>query len=392
MGDPVPWFNTKLVGHEGEMALHTLGGRYIVLSFVGQTKDEKYRPLYELIANLLPKINIGQNISCLVASCDSWDLNNEIMTRYETIIDFICDYDGALGRLYGLSGLSETEGGENLKQYEEGITLLLDPTLRVMEVLSLNDIDEHNKSLQSILENLPPPKEHGGLKIKPPIIIIPRVLESELCHVLIEYFKQSKQMLSGSIRNDKGKMYHCTNSSFKKRYETFIQDVSLIKAIRERVFRRIAPEIVKVFQYNITQLSEYKVSCYNADTGGYFRPHRDNTIEMVDFRKLAVSINLNFNEYEGGDLNFPEYGSETYRPPQGGAIIFSASVLHQCTPITKGKRYTILQFLYDDRGLEGKAKYIDFINEAAKNTDPEAETDYIRIAVEHQNILKKYDL
>ncbi len=59
-------------------------------------------------------------------------------------------------------------------------------------------------------------------------------------------------------------------------------------------------------------------------------------------------MNLNSDQYEGGELMFPEYGRTMFKPPVGGAAVFSCSLLHQAMPVTKGKRYAFLPFLYDD--------------------------------------------
>jgi predicted 2-oxoglutarate/Fe(II)-dependent dioxygenase YbiX len=61
-----------------------------------------------------------------------------------------------------------------------------------------------------------------------------------------------------------------------------------------------------------------------------------------------VTINLNAGGYDGGDLRFPEFGGRTYRAPTGGAVVFSCSLLHEATPVTRGTRYAFLPFLYDD--------------------------------------------
>jgi predicted 2-oxoglutarate/Fe(II)-dependent dioxygenase YbiX len=45
---------------------------------------------------------------------------------------------------------------------------------------------------------------------------------------------------------------------------------------------------------------------------------------------------------------FPEFGRKVYRPPDGGALVFSCGALHQVTPITRGKRYAFLAFLYGE--------------------------------------------
>jgi predicted 2-oxoglutarate/Fe(II)-dependent dioxygenase YbiX len=65
-----------------------------------------------------------------------------------------------------------------------------------------------------------------------------------------------------------------------------------------------------------------------------------------------VTINLNADEYEGGDLRFPEFGPRTYCAPTGGAVAFSCSLLHEALPVTRGTRYAFLPFLYDDAAAE----------------------------------------
>ena len=41
-----------------------------------------------------------------------------------------------------------------------------------------------------------------------------------------------------------------------------------------------------------------------------------------------------------------EFGRRAYHAPYGGAIVFSCGTLHQVTPVTRGKRYAFLAFLY----------------------------------------------
>lgn len=48
------------------------------------------------------------------------------------------------------------------------------------------------------------------------------------------------------------------------------------------------------------------------------------------------------------DLRFPEFGRRTYRPPTGGAVIFSCALLHEATPVTRGERYAFLPFFYNE--------------------------------------------
>ncbi|MDO9525444.1 MAG: 2OG-Fe(II) oxygenase [Gemmobacter sp.] len=94
-------------------------------------------------------------------------------------------------------------------------------------------------------------------------------------------------------------------------------------------------------------MERYLVGCYDATEGGHFRPHRDNTTLGTAHRRWAVSINLN-DDFDGGEVSFPEYSSRGYKAPRGGAVIFSCSALHAVSRVTRGKRYAFLPFLYDD--------------------------------------------
>lgn len=88
---------------------------------------------------------------------------------------------------------------------------------------------------------------------------------------------------------------------------------------------------------------------YDGGSGGFFRPHRDNTTLGTAHRRFACTINLNTQAYAGGDLRFPEFGPRTYRAPTGGAVVFSCAMLHEATPVTAGTRYAFLPFFYDEQ-------------------------------------------
>jgi predicted 2-oxoglutarate/Fe(II)-dependent dioxygenase YbiX len=94
-------------------------------------------------------------------------------------------------------------------------------------------------------------------------------------------------------------------------------------------------------------MERYIIGCYYSATGGHFRPHRDDTTKGTAHREFALSINLN-DDFDGGEVGFPEYGTRTFKPPAGGAVIFSCSLLHWVSPVTRGCRYAFLPFLYNE--------------------------------------------
>ena len=199
------------------------------------------------------------------------------------------------------------------------------------------------------LMRMGPPQNHAAVPLHAPVMIVPRILEPELCRRLIDIYREDGGAVSGVMRERDGKTIGVIDD-FKRRRDTTLTDEILLQTLRFRIQARLAPEILKAFQFEATRIERYIVACYDAADGGYFRAHRDNTTAATAHRKFAVSINLNAEDFEGGDLRFPEYGPRTYRPPTGGAVVFSCSLLHEATPVTKGTRYAFLPFLFDEAG------------------------------------------
>ncbi len=243
--------------------------------------------------------------------------------------------------------------------------LLLDPMLRVFGVWPLEDGAEAMATLAA----LPPPAEHAGVPLHAPVLIVPRIFEPSFCRRLIELYARQGGGESGFMRDVGGKTVGILDGSHKRRKDAIIEDEELKAAIRARLSARLAPELLRAFQYRVTRLERYIVACYDAADQGFFRAHRDNTTKATAHRRFACTINLNTGEYEGGDLCFPEFGPKTYRAPAGGAVVFSCSLLHEARPVTQGRRYAFLPFLYDDEAAvirEEGAKFLD-----VKDAQPE---------------------
>ena len=82
----------------------------------------------------------------------------------------------------------------------------------------------------------------------------------------------------------------------------------------------------KICFFGITvdpRIERYLVGCYTAEDGGHFAVHRDNTTRGMAHRRFTISINLR-DDFEGGEVSFPEYGPHGFKPPIGGAVSFPA--------------------------------------------------------------------
>ena len=129
--------------------------------------------------------------------------------------------------------------------------------------------------------------------------------------------------------------------------------------------------IAAAFQFEVSGIERFLVSCYDAEDGGVFHAHRDNTTLATAYRQFACSLNLN-DGFEGGDLRFPEFGAATYRAPPGGAVVFSCSLLHQVSKVTAGERYAFLPFLYDDAAAKIREANIGYLGDGTAKYVAEA--------------------
>src|SRR5262249_28808742 len=164
---------------------------------------------------------------------------------------------------------------------------------------------------------------------------------------LISEYEKNGGEDSGFMREVGGKTVRQRDQLRKRRRDYVISDPTLIGDTRARIGRRVIPEIGKVFQFKATRMERDIVACYSADDSGFFAAQRDNLSKGTAHRRFAVSVNLN-GEFEGGELSFPEYGPRSFRPPAGCAVVFSCTLLHAVSPVTRGKRYAYLPFLYDE--------------------------------------------
>jgi predicted 2-oxoglutarate/Fe(II)-dependent dioxygenase YbiX len=91
-----------------------------------------------------------------------------------------------------------------------------------------------------------------------------------------------------------------------------------------------------------------RIGRYEGARGGKLHGHRDNFDPSTAYRRFTMSVNLNTEEFEGGELRFPEYGDQRYRPDTGTAIVFSSSLLHEALNVTSGRRFVLLAFLFGE--------------------------------------------
>lgn len=339
-GDPVPRFVAEGVSNP-RYVIDTAAGRYLLLAFIPAG------PAVEKAVAVLEHRRAAFNDIHASAFIVVVGTDTRREARQDAIpgLRFLFDPDGAIATLYGV--------------VEAEHWLLIDPAMHVM----LAGGPEQAKILVERVAGLPPPGRHGGPESLAPVLLTPRIFEPAFCERLIQLYREIGGEPSGFMREVDGVTTLMMNDQHKRRSDVIIEDETLQQQVVARLNRRLLPQIEKAFNFRATRIERYLVARYDAETGGFFRPHRDNTTKGTAHRRFAVTINLNA-DYDGGDLRFPEFGPRIYRAPPGGAVVFSCSILHEATAMTKGERFAFLPFLYDEAAAKVREENLRFLDPA----------------------------
>ena len=344
-GEPIPDFHAR-AGDNPRYAFHTTAGRYVILSFWGSASQADAAQVASHI-NSRRHLFDDERLCFFGVSVDPADEAEGRLRDQIPGIRHFRDFDGKVSKMFGAASRDAAERGTYTP-----FTLVLDPMLRVIAHIGVIPAAQHNRTLDQVLAGLPPVADHAGTAMSAPVLILPRVFEPGLCRHLIELYQQHGGVESGFMREVNGKTVGVIEHGFKRRQDFEFDHrpelAELRQVIQQRLVRRLVPQIQRAFQFHATRMERYIVARYDGASGGYFRPHKDNTTPGTAHRRFACTINLNAEEYEGGELRFPEFGPRTYRAPTGGAVVFSCSLLHEATPVTSGERYAFLPFFYDD--------------------------------------------
>jgi peroxiredoxin len=331
-GEPAPWFTAPTPSNP-EYVFDTVAGRFVLLAFLPTGDPVVCGAALKVLAEN-QRLFDDRRISAFVVVRDPAMAAG---LRDMRGLRWFLDFQGAVSRLYDAMG----EDGA-----ERPFWMLLDPALRVIRHAPLAE----PQKMFAFMAGLPEPGAHAGTSLHAPVLIAPRIFEPAICEALIGLHRVTGGQFSGVMR-DAGDRTVAVMDELKKRRDVVVDDPDLQAALRERLERRLFPMIKRGLGFDATHIERYIVSCYDVADGAVFHPHRDHTTMGTAHRKFACSINLN-DDFEGGDLRFAEFGPTTYRPTEGGGVVFSCALLHEATPMTAGRRYAFLPFFYDEAGAE----------------------------------------
>ena len=338
VGVPAPWFKGHVLGGNPQYSFHTVAGRVIVLLFMGTASHRPVQVAHKTLMTWADRFDDRECSFFGVTYDPEDDSRGRVRTRTPGI-RYVLDTDRSISTAYGACR-------EGAALYEPYI-MVLDRRLRVAGRFPLARAADALTLAQYLIDEVRPDDWA-------PVLQVPRVFDRETCRTLIEQYDEVGGQDSGFMREVDGKTVSVIDHGHKRRSDVTISDPALCQLLVERIHACIVPAIQQAFNFEATRMERYIVACYDASVGGHFRPHRDNTTKGTAHRRFAVTINLN-DEFDGGELRFPEFGPRTYRAPPGGAIVFGCGLLHEATPVTRGRRYAFLPFLYDDEAAAERA-------------------------------------
>ena len=350
-GDIARWFVADCTSNP-RYAFNTVAGRYVVMAFIGSagsTQGAKH------LAGALANASLYDDNHVLMFGVSIDPDDRERMTPRVPGVRHFWDNDRVISALYGALPSPQADAADY-----QSLTFVLDPALRVIARIPASD-PSHDQVLAKFLHALPPVDHYAGTTLHAPVLVAPFVFERSFCQELIAEYERGQATDSGFMREENGRTVGKVDHGVKRRFDVLIESEQLRKGAMARISRRLLPMIRRAFDFDATRMERHIVACYEAAGGGYFRAHRDNTTKGTAHRRFAVTINLNAEEYDGGDLRFPEFGRRTYRAPTGGAVVFSCSLLHEATAVTSGRRFAYLPFLYDDRAAAQRAENNRFL-------------------------------
>jgi hypothetical protein len=343
-----------------EFRLESCTGRNLLVVFPGSPPSPAFAAFAEELRAVRAAID-DKLVSLFYVVSKPGHLEQLGIKQETAGVRYLMDYDGAGAAAFGLAAGSPAAGGGGRSVTPR--IFVLDRNYRVLQIV---EFTERKPYLTPIIASLRKvndfQRQHSSVD-HAPVLVMERIFEPAFCRKLIEYYKLRGGEDSGFMSQKEGYTVPVLDHGFKRRQDCRIEDEILRNAAMHRIHDRLIPEIKRAFQFEPTRIERHIIACYDAAIGGYFRPHRDNTTKGTVHRRFAVTLNLNAEEFEGGELRLPEFGERSYRAPTGGVVVFSCTLLHEALPVTKGIRYAYLPFLYGDADAELREKNKDFVDE-----------------------------
>lgn len=309
-----PDFALPRVDGDGPVRFYGLaGGRPVVLLLTDRVTGADEAVAARLTADLGPHADLHR----IVRSSDG------------APADAFLDVDGQVLGAYGTDGAAP-------------VAVVTDANLRVVATCGLDDVD---RAVATIVGAVPEPAGDHHLAVRSaPVLYVPDAISPALRDQLIERFTTHGSVATGVETVVDGARAEATDVRRKRRRDHTVTDPDLLRTLTQHIGSRVFPELTRAFAFAAGGFEGFKIGRYDATDRGHFEAHRDNLSSATAHRRFGLTLNLN-DDYDGGELRFPEHGGDRHRPAAGEALVFSGSLLHEVLPVSRGQRFVLLSFL-----------------------------------------------
>lgn len=266
-GDPVPNFYAASSGNP-RFCFDSVAGRYIVLCFFGSAASDAARGLRYLASRT--DFFDDADAALFGITIEPDDRSQARIQDRMPGIRYFWDFDCAVSLLFGALSAGGKDGLASYRPF----TLILDPMLRVLASVPLEDPQQHNAALERMFASLPPARLHARSPLHAPVLLLPRVFEPEFCRQLVGLYERNGGKESGFMREVNGKTVPLLDDGFKRRkdfsFDGQAEFDALRAATRARIARRLVPEIRKAFQFEVTRIERFIVAAMTASRKASF--------------------------------------------------------------------------------------------------------------------------
>ena len=104
----------------------------------------------------------------------------------------------------------------------------------------------------------------------------------------------------------------------------------------------------EAFGFDVTDFTECQFTEYVGDIGGFYGWHYDSYLHdnphAFDRKLSCVAMLSDPSDFDGGEFMF-QFSNEPIKLEKGSVIVFPSFLVHQVTPVTRGKRHTMVSWM-----------------------------------------------
>lgn len=152
-----------------------------------------------------------------------------------------------------------------------------------------------------------------------------------------------------SLECERGNGFDQNFHSYRKSFVSWIHTNNANAWIYRRLSEHINDINQKFFQFDLEKIETLQFTYYDSKENGFYERHVDPLKWNIPHnRKLTVVIQLSDpSNYEGGELILYDTKDGTKMERKKGlSTFFPSHILHECTPVTKGERYSLVAWIH----------------------------------------------